>query len=519
MIGNIDASLIDWSRAQFALTAMYHWIFVPLTLGLILIVAIMETMYVRTGREFWKNTTRFWMKLFGINFAVGVATGLILEFEFGTNWSNYSWFVGDIFGAPLAIEAILAFFLEATFIAVMFFGWNKVSKRFHLTATWLTAVGATLSAWWILVANAWMQYPVGMEFNPDTVRNEMVNFAAVATSPMAVVKFFHSVLSGWVLGAAFVVGISCWFLLKKRNQEFALSSIKIGAIIGLVASLLSLWSGDSSGHEVAKTQPMKLAAVEGLYEGGNGVGLVGIGVLNPAKKQYNDQENPFLFRIEIPKMLSILATRKIDGYVPGVENIIEGGYPTPDGSPALSAQDKIERGKMAIAAMANFRKAKEEGDQAAANAYRDTLKQNVKYFGYGYIRDVNELVPNVPLNFYAFRIMVILGGYFILFFAVILFLVYKKDFARMKGMQWIALWTIPFAYIAGQAGWVVAETGRQPWAIQDMLPTWAAISKLQVGSVQTTFFIFLVIFTVLLTAAIGITVREIRKGPESKLNN
>lgn len=519
MIGNIDASLIDWSRAQFALTAMYHWIFVPLTLGLILIVAIMETVYVRTGREFWKNTTRFWMKLFGINFAVGVATGLILEFEFGTNWSNYSWFVGDIFGAPLAIEAILAFFLEATFIAVMFFGWNKVSKKFHLTATWLTGVGATLSAWWILVANAWMQYPVGMEFNPDTVRNEMVDFMAVATSPTAVVKFFHSVLSGWVLGAAFVVGISCWFLLKKRNLEFALSSIKIGAIIGLAASLLSLWSGDTSGHEVAKTQPMKLAAVEGLYEGGNGMGLVGIGVLNPAKKQYDDPEEPFLFRIEIPKMLSILATRKIDGYVPGIDNIIEGGYPTADGSPALSAQDKMERGKMAISAMANYRKAKEEGDKAAAQAYRDTLKQNVKYFGYGYIRDVNELVPNVPLNFYAFRIMVILGGYFILFFAVILFLVYKKDLARMKVIHWISLLTIPLAYIAGQAGWVVAETGRQPWAIQDMLPTSAAISKLQVGSVQTTFFIFLVIFTVLLTAAIGITVREIKKGPESKLNN
>lgn len=234
MIENIDTSLIDWSRAQFALTAMYHWLFVPLTLGLGVIQAIMETIYYRTGNEAWKKTAQFWMKLFGINFAIGVATGLILEFEFGTNWSNYSWFVGDIFGAPLAIEGILAFFMEATFIAVMFFGWDKVSKRFHLASTWLTIIGATLSALWILIANAWMQYPVGMHFNPDTVRNEMFDFWAVALSPVAINKFFHTVLSGWIVGALFVLGISCWYLLKKRNTEFALSSIKVSAIFGLV---------------------------------------------------------------------------------------------------------------------------------------------------------------------------------------------------------------------------------------------------------------------------------------------
>lgn len=514
MIENIDASLIDWSRAQFALTAIYHWIFVPLTLGLAVIMAIMETMYVRTGKEFWKQTAKFWMKLFGINFAIGVATGLILEFEFGTNWSNYSWFVGDIFGAPLAIEGILAFFMEATFIAVMFFGWNKVSKRFHLASTWLTGIGATISAWWILVANAWMQYPVGMEFNPDTVRNEMVDFMAVATSPMAVVKFFHSVLSGWVLGAVFVVGISCWYLLKKRNREFALSSIKIAGIVGLVASLLSLWSGDTSGYQVAKTQPMKLAAVEGLYEGGNNTGLVAIGMLNPEKETYNDGKSPFLFRIEIPDMLSYLATRHMNGYVPGIKNIIEGGYETPEGETALSAKEKIERGKMAIQALADYRQAKKEKNEDKAQLAYQTLQKNVKYFGYGYIKDVNELVPNVPLNFYAFRIMVILGAYFILFFALILFFVYKKDLTGMKWMQYIALWTIPLGYIAGQAGWVVAETGRQPWAIQDMLPTSAAISKLSVSSVQTTFFIFLVLFTVMLIAGTGIMIRSIKKGPE-----
>ncbi|WP_290235708.1 cytochrome ubiquinol oxidase subunit I, partial [Bacteroides acidifaciens] len=347
MIESIDTSLIDWSRAQFAMTAMYHWIFVPLTLGLAVVMGIMETLYYKTGKEFWKKTAMFWMKLFGINFAIGVATGLILEFEFGTNWSNYSWFVGDIFGAPLAIEGILAFFMEATFIAVMFFGWGKVSKRFHLASTWLTGLGATISAWWILVANAWMQHPVGMEFNPDTVRNEMVDFWAVATSPVAVNKFFHTVLSGWVLGAIFVVGISCWYLLKKRNHEFALASIKIGAIFGLVASLLSAWTGDGSGYQIAQTQPMKLAAVEGLYEGGTNVGLVGIGMLNPEKKTYDDGKDPFLFCIEIPSMLSFLAERDVDGYVPGIANIIEGGYEMKDGTKALSAAEKIERGKTA----------------------------------------------------------------------------------------------------------------------------------------------------------------------------
>ena len=247
MLETIDTSMIDWSRAQFALTAIYHWLFVPLTLGLAVIMATMETLYVRTGNEFWKRTAKFWMKLFGINFAIGVATGLILEFQFGTNWSNYSWFVGDIFGAPLAIEGILAFFMEATFVAVMFFGWHKVSKGFHLASTWLTGLGATISAWWILVANSWMQYPVGMEFNPETMRNEMVDFMAVAFSPVAVVKFFHTVLSSWMLGAAFVIGVSAWYLIRKREKEFALASMKVAAAVGLFGSGWAWLSVDKDG--------------------------------------------------------------------------------------------------------------------------------------------------------------------------------------------------------------------------------------------------------------------------------
>lgn len=514
MVENIDTSLIDWSRAQFALTAMYHWLFVPLTLGLGVIQAIMETIYYRTGDAFWKETTKFWMKLFGVNFAIGVATGLILEFEFGTNWSNYSWFVGDIFGAPLAIEGILAFFLEATFIAVMFFGWDKVSKRFHLAATWLTITGATLSALWILVANGWMQYPAGMAFNPDTVRNEMNDFWAVAFSPVAMAKFFHTVLSAWIVGSVFVIGVSSWYLLKKRETRFAQSSIKVASVFGLVAALLTAFTGDSSAYQVAQKQPMKLAAMEGLYEGGHGVGLVAVGVLNPAKKAYNDEVNPFLFNIQIPKILSFLAERDIDAYVPGIVNLIDGGYTKTDGTIALSAEEKIARGQKAIKALADYKKAKKDKDEVAAKEHRATLEANFEYFGYGYIREKTDLIPPIGLTFYSFRVMVILGGFFILLFIVSMIMERKKKLEEAKWFQWVCLLSIPLAYIASQAGWLVAEIGRQPWAIQDILPVSASVSALSVGSVQLTFFLFLTLFTVLLIAEIGILVKAIKKGPQ-----
>lgn len=511
MIASIDTSLIDWSRAQFALTAMYHWLFVPLTLGLGVIQAIMETLYYKTGDEFWKRTAQFWMKLFGINFAIGVATGLILEFEFGTNWSNYSWFVGDIFGAPLAIEGIVAFFMEATFIAVMFFGWDKVSKRFHLASTWLTIIGATLSALWILIANAWMQYPAGMHFNPDTVRNEMADFWAVALSPVALNKFCHTVLSGWIVGSVFVIGISSWYLLKRREKRFSLESIKIGALFGLVASILIAWTGDGSAYQVAQKQPMKLAAMEGLYEGEKGAGLVAIGLLNPDKTSYKDGADPFLFDLKIPKMLSLLAEREADAYVPGIVNLIEGGYETSDGTVALSAAEKMERGRTAIRALGDYRKAVKEKDSEAASQARTLLEENFAYFGYGYIGDPAELVPPVALTFYSFRVMVILGGYFILLFIVVLIWGKRNKLADARWLQWASLWSIPLAYIAGQAGWIVAEVGRQPWVIQDILPTGASVSKLATSSVQTTFFLFLLLFTVLLIAEIGIMVKTVKK--------
>ena len=491
----IDTALTDWSRLQFALTACYHWIFVPLTLGLSVIMAIMESIYVKKGDPFWRQTAKFWMKLFAINFAVGIATGIILEFEFGTNWSNYSWFVGDIFGAPLAIEGILAFFMEATFFAVMFFGWNKVSKRTHLAATWLTGIGASVSALWILVANAWMQHPVGMTFNPDTVRHEMTDFWALVLNPVATSKFFHSVFSGWMTGAIFVIGVSSWYLLRKRHTRFALASIRIAALTGIAGTLAVMLSGDSSGVHAAKYQPMKLAAIEGLADGGT--------------------RAPFSVvpGVEIPGMLSILATHNIDGYVPGINNMLD-GYTTPEGETFPSAEKKMESGKKAIEAFRTYRANKDKDPHTAMQA-RKVLEENIAHFGYGYIESRDELVPPVRLLYWAFRVMVGLGGYLFLLMVAVLWAERKKRLAEMKWLLRIALLSTPLVYLAGQAGWIVAEVGRQPWTIEGLLPVKAAVSSVSVSAVQTTFFIFVAIFTLFLLIEIRILLKAIQKGPET----
>ncbi|BDX38137.1 cytochrome d ubiquinol oxidase subunit I [Tenuifilaceae bacterium CYCD] len=514
---HFDLSLVNWSRAQFALTAMYHWVFVPLTLGLAFIIAFMETLYYKTGDEEWKRITKFWMTLFGINFAIGVATGIILEFEFGTNWSNYSWFVGDIFGAPLAIEGIMAFFMESTFIAVMFFGWNKVSKKFHLISTWLVALGANLSALWILVANAWMQYPAGMHFNPDTARNEMHNFWEVLFSPVAINKFLHTISSGYVLAAIFVVGISAWFILKGRHQLLAKRSIIIASVFGLITSIFVALTGDGSAYEVAQKQPMKLAAMEGLYKGQEKAPLVVIGALTP-NKHYDDDKDPYIFTVEIPKMLSLLGYRNSDAFVPGVNDIINGGYTYIDKNGqekvALSAEQKIARGKIAIKALADYNAAKDANDTAAVNYHRALLNDNFEYFGYGYLNDPKSIIPNVPLTFYSFRVMVGLGVLFIFFFALMLYLVYFKQFKINKWILRSSILMIPLAYIASQAGWIVAEVGRQPWVIQDILPTVAAVSRIDSSAVQITFFLFFIIFTALLIAELRIMFKQIKIGPK-----
>lgn len=512
--------VVDWSRAQFALTAIYHWLFVPLTLGLAFICAFMETIYYRTGDESWKRTTRFWMRIFGINFAIGVATGIILEFEFGTNWSNYSHFVGDIFGAPLAIEGIMAFFLESTFIAVMFFGWNRVSRGFHLTATWMVALGASLSALWILVANAWMQYPVGMAFNLETARNEMISFRAVLFSPVAINKFLHTVVSGYVLASVVVIGISAWFLIRRRDQMMAKKSMIVAGVFGLVSSLFLIYTGDGSAVLVAKTQPMKLAAMEALYDGRESAGLTVIGVLRPEEER-KDNDSRYYFRFEIPGLLSWMSFHNTKSYVAGINDLVQGN----EERGIMPAAERIERGRVAIGALAEYRDAKKAGDKEAVAAVvsrfdRDTpegkefLAAYFRHFGYGYLNAPRDIVPNVPLVFYSFRVMVGLGFLFVALFVAILATVFRRTIESNRWLLWCAVWSMPLVYIASVAGWVVTELGRQPWTIQDLLPTMAAVSRLDSTSVIVTFFIFVVLFTTLLIAEVMIVTRQVKIGPE-----
>ena len=507
----MEEHLVDWSRAQFALTAMYHWIFVPLTLGLGFIVAIMESIYVKTNDEFWKKTTKFWMGLFAINFAIGVATGIIMEFEFGTNWANYSWFVGDIFGAPLAIEGILAFFMESIFFAVMFFGWDKVSKGFHLLSTWLVAIGSNLSALWILVANAWMQYPVGMTFNPDTVRNEMNNFWDVLFSPVAVSKFLHTIASGYVLASLFVIGISAWYLLKKRDILFAKRSIIIGATFGLITSLFLILSGDESAHQVALKQPMKLAAMEGLYEGTTDAGIVAMGILNPKKTISNDEE-PFLLEVTAPYALSFLGYHDIHAFVPGIKDLVYGN----EEMGIISTQEKMQKGKLAVQALEDYKEAKKTKDEEQLIQSKSILDENMEYFGYGHIKKAEDVIPPVAISFYSFHIMVALGSWFTLLFTMVLFFATKRDILKYPLLLKAALWSIPLGYIASEAGWVVAEVGRQPWAIQDLMPVGIAATKIASTNVMISFFIFATLFTVLLIAEVKIMTKQIGLGPESK---
>ncbi len=507
---NIDIGLVDWSRAQFALTAMYHWVFVPLTLGLGFIMAIMETIYVRTGKEEWKKITKFWMKLFGINFAIGVATGIILEFEFGTNWSNYSWFVGDIFGAPLAVEGIMAFFLESTFIAIMFFGWNKVSKKAHLVSTWLVAFGANLSALWILVANAWMQNPVGMHFNPDTARNEMANFWEVLLSPTAINKFLHTITSGYVLAAVFVVGISAWFLIKKREIVFAKKSMIVASTFGLLSTVFLVVSGDESARHMAKIQPMKFAAMEALYDGQTNAPLIAIGILEKPQDPKNPHPREFQYKIEIPNALSYLAFLSPHAFVPGINDLVNGN--PKEGIP--SVYEKMKQGKKAINALKAYKAAQKIKDTEETKKQLAIFEANYKYFGYGYFKDASDLIPDVPLTFYSFHIMVILGSHFGILFIVILVMLYKKKLEKSKFVLWVSVWTIPLAYIASQCGWIVAEVGRQPWVVQDLMPTLSAVSQIDKTSVQITFWLFAAIFTALLIAEIRIMTTQIKKGPK-----
>lgn len=515
MIDNIDLSLVDWSRAQFALTAIYHWLFVPLTLGLSMILAIMESIYVKTGNEEWKRITLFWLKLFGINFAIGVATGIILEFEFGTNWSNYSWFVGDIFGAPLAVEGIFAFFLESTFIAIMFFGWNKVSKKFHLVSTWLVAIGANLSALWILVANAWMQNPVGMMFNPDTARNEMVDFWAVLFNPIAVDKFLHTVSSGFLLGSMFVLGISAWFLIRKREDYLAKRSILIASIFGLLSSLMVAYTGDESARNVAKLQPVKFASMEALYEGKSNAGLIALGFLKDSDRKLGDKnEKEFAFKIEIPDLLSVLTAGDENAYVPGIRDHISGN----EKYGIIPTAEKMKNGRYARDVLVSYKKAQAEKNTLQIDSLKAVFKDQAfhdkyfKYFGYASIDKPEDVVPNVTMSFYSFHLMVVLGFLFILIFAIALYLIFKGTITKNKWFLWAALLSVPLPFFSSELGWILTEVGRQPWIIQDLMTVSKAVSQITTGSVITTFILFAVMFTALLISEISIMIKQIKLG-------
>jgi cytochrome d ubiquinol oxidase subunit I len=517
---HIDWGLVNWSRAQFALTALYHWIFVPLTLGLSFMLAIMETIYYKTGDEKWLKIEKFWLKLFGINFAIGVATGIILEFEFGTNWSNYSWFVGDIFGAPLAIEGIMAFFMESTFIAIMFFGWNKVSKKAHLISTWLVAIGSNLSALWILVANGWMQNPIGMKFNPDTMRNEMDNFWDVLFNPVAINKFVHTITSAYTFSALFVIGVSAWLILKNKDKLYAKYSMIIAAVFGFLAITATIITGDGSAKQVAKYQPMKLAAMEGLYQGTRGAPLIAIGtptvrdgsLIKSIEEDLagKNQDKVKIEGLEIPYGLSILAFNDPNAFVPGIRDLVEGN--AQEGIP--SYKERIKSGKIAIEALANYKKAKKEGKTEEAQKYLKTFRAHFDDFGYGYFDKlgVEELIPPVTITFLSFHTMVLLGTWFLIFFYLIYRAVQKDTIDKKKWLLKLGVWGIFMGWLAQELGWITAEAGRMPWVIQDLMPTMVAVSHLNKGHVILTFALFFIVFTALLIAEIKIMITTIKKG-------
>ncbi len=509
MLEQVDLSLVNWARAQFALTAMYHWLFVPLTLGLTFLCAFFETIYVKTGSEEWKELTKFWMKLFGINFAIGVATGIILEFEFGTNWANYSWMVGDIFGAPLAIEGIVAFFLEATFFAVMFFGWNRVSKGFHLFSTWMVAIGSNLSALWILVANGWMQFPTGMAFNPDTARFEMKSFFDLVFSPYAISKFTHATTSGFALSSFFVIAVSSYYLAKRRHVLMAKRSIAVASIFGLIASLMLAFTGDEAAFLDAKHQPMKLAAMEGLWDGKTNAPIVALGIIN-GMKEPGDYHEPFIYEVKIPGLLSLLANREAGSFVPGINDLIFGNKERS----IVGAKEKIEKGRLAVKYLGEYKSARKAGDIKAASTALEEFNKYKKYLGYGHLKSEKEAVPPVPITFYSFHMMAAVGSAMILVFILYLFFTARGTMEENTWLYPIGIIFFILAYAAGEAGWVVAEVGRQPWAIQDLLPVSVARTDIAPVNVKLTFFMFLVTFTLLLIAEVRIMLKQIQIGPK-----
>ncbi|WP_101067176.1 cytochrome ubiquinol oxidase subunit I [Roseovarius salinarum] len=504
----MELDVVELSRLQFAMTAMYHFLFVPLTLGLSVLVAIMETVYVMTNRPIWRQMTKFWGTLFGINFVLGVATGITMEFQFGMNWSYYSHYVGDIFGAPLAVEGLMAFFLEATFVGLFFFGWDKLSKVGHLTVTWLVAIGSNLSALWILIANGWMQNPVGAVFNPDTMRMEMTSFFDVVFNEVAQAKFVHTVSAGYVTAAVFVMGVSAWYMLKGRHMELARRSITVASSFGLAAALSVVVLGDESGYSATHTQKMKLAAMEGMWETHEAPApFTAVGFPDTEARETH-------YKVEVPWVMGLIGTRSLTQEIPGINELV------------AESREKIRDGILAYDALMTIRDAR--GD--APDAVRAEFERNSDDLGYAFLlkqyvddpreatdaqiaKAAEDTIPGVGPLFWAFRIMVGLGFGFI---AVMAYFFVQTSFRGMRYPRpalWLAVIIIPAPWIAAELGWFVAEYGRQPWTVDGVLPTALSASHLSVADLAITLAGFVTFYTVLFVIEMGLMLKYIRRGP------
>jgi cytochrome bd ubiquinol oxidase subunit I len=506
----MDIDIVALSRLQFALTALYHFLFVPLTIGLAVILAIMETVYVMTGRTIWRDMTKFWGVLFGINFAMGVATGIVLEFQFGMNWSYYSHYVGDVFGAPLAIEGLMAFFLEATFVGLFFFGWDKLSKVAHLIVTWMVAVGSNLSALWILIANGWMQNPVGAAFNPQTMRMEVTDFFQVLTNPVAQAKFVHTVSAGYTVASIFVLGVSAWYLLRGRHRELAKRSMTVAASFGLAASLSVVVLGDESGYLSTEHQKMKVASIEAMWK------------TEPAPAAFtafgfpDRRTRETHFAVHIPWLLGLIGTRTLTEEIPGIENLV------------ARANTHIHDGLKAYDALQQIRAAK--SDAEVPPQVRAAFEDNGAFLGYAlllkrYVDDPRQataqqidqaawdLVPPVFSLYWSFRTMVGLGMFFIVLTATFFVLSTRRRLDAHPWLLKVALFAIPLPWIAAEMGWIVAEVGRQPWVIEGVLPTAVAVSNLGATTLLITILGFVAIYTILFVIEMKLMLKAIRKGP------
>jgi len=500
--------LVELSRWQFALTAMYHFLFVPLTLGLSWILFIMESVYVMTGKVIYRDMTRFWGKLFGINFALGVTTGLTMEFQFGTNWAYYSHYVGDIFGAPLAIEGLMAFFLESTFIGLFFFGWDKLSKRGHLITTFLVALGSNLSALWILVANGWMGHPAGAEFNFETMRMELTSFSALFFNPVSQVKFVHTVGAGYVAASMFVLAVSSYYILRGRDLAFARRSFAVATGFGLASILSVIVLGDESGFVTGQVQKVKLAAMEAHWEtdkAPSALTLVG----------FPDQEEQKTnAAIKIPWVGGLIITRSIDTPVPGIKQLV------------AENEGRIRSGMIAYDLLEKLR----QGDRS--DPVKTAFKERQGDLGYGLLLqrytpnviDATEAqikqaaldtIPGVAPMFWAFRIMVGLGFMLLALIAVAFYYCCTRVFDQKKWLLKLLIIALPAPWIAIELGWFVAEYGRQPWTIGGVLPTFLSTSTLTTGDLIGSIFGLVLIYTVLLAAEVYLMVKFVRQGPSS----